>query len=336
MNRYIKYLLLMLSINLNAAETVNVLIYHHVAPNTPPSTTISIETFTEHLDALSENNFNVVDLEWAINQIRDGKPLPEAAVAITFDDGFADIYHNAYPLLLERKLPFTLFVATDAIDKNKKGMMSWDMIREMKANGAVIANHTTDHDYLVRKDKLDSEWLNDVWNNISKAQSRLEEEVGEVPKWLAYPYGEYNNELKKRLLQDNWIGFGQQSGGIALYSDFQALPRFPAAGIYSNWKSLKVKLQSKPLPINYKNLPDPIIDETNPPLLKATLLNKMPRQSELACFIEGDSYKPSWLSPLEYSVQANHPLPKGRSRYNCTMPGEGGYYWFSLQWLNRK
>lgn len=336
MNRYIKLLLLFLSINLNASEHVNVLIYHHVAENTPPSTTISVETFIEHLDQISANQFNVVDLEWAISQIRAGKPIPDRSVAITFDDGFADIYHNAFPLLKERNLPFTLFVATDAIDQKKKGMMSWEMIREMKANGAIIANHTTDHDYLVRKDSLDSEWLDSVWDNILRAQNRIEEEIGEAPNWLAYPYGEYNNDLKHRLLENNWIGFGQQSGGIAIFSDFQALPRFPAAGIYSSWKSLNVKLASKPLPIDYMSLPDPIIDDINPPLLQASLLNELPRQSELACFIEGNNYSPAWLSKVSFLVQANKPLPKGRSRYNCTMPANKGYYWLSLQWLNWK
>lgn len=42
-----------------------------------------------------------------------GKRKPSAA--ITFDDGYADVYHNAMPLLLGKGMPFTVFVTTDLI-----------------------------------------------------------------------------------------------------------------------------------------------------------------------------------------------------------------------------
>lgn len=334
MIRFLSILALILSTTVGASDYVNILIYHHVATGTPPSTSVTLEQFTTHMDQLEADGFVVVDLSWAIEQIQQGNPISENSVAITFDDGFADIYHNAYPLLKSRNIPFTLFVATDAIDHKKRGMMTWDMLREMKANGVTIANHTLDHDYLVRKDSLDGKWLDDTWTNILNAQARIETELGESPKWLAYPYGEYNNALKDRLKENKWIAFGQQSGGVAIFSDFQALPRFPAAGIYANWSNLRVKMRSHPLPVDYESLVDPII-AINPPVLSATLNTELLRKGELSCFIEGSRKQPEWLDKKSFSVQSDKPLPLGRSRYNCTVPDNSGfYYWFSHQWLN--
>ena len=214
-------------------------------------------------------------------------------------------------------------------------MMSWDQIREMKAYGADIANHTSDHDYLVRYDSLDQDRLNKNWQNILNAQQRLEAELGATPKWLAYPYGEYNSDLRDKLKTEGWIGFGQQSGGIAQFSDFQALPRFPAASVYANWDTLRVKLNSYPLPVNYDELPDPVISQ-NPPELDLTMVQDLPRRSELSCYINGDSYEPVWLDDKTVRIQADQALPKGRSRYNCTQPSmKDHFYWFSYQWLNR-
>ena len=99
-----------------------------------------------------------------------------------------------------------------------------------------------------------------------KAQSRLEAKLDatKTPRWIAYPYGEYNNALKSHLKENGWTAFGQQSGGVSEHSDFQAIPRFAAASVYSNWTTLSVKRESSPLPVDYSLLPDPIVT-TNAP-----------------------------------------------------------------------
>jgi peptidoglycan/xylan/chitin deacetylase (PgdA/CDA1 family) len=50
----------------------------------------------------------------------DGKGvLPKRAVAVTFDDGFADVYEHAYPILRRLAMPATVFVSTDYVDRPK-------------------------------------------------------------------------------------------------------------------------------------------------------------------------------------------------------------------------
>jgi peptidoglycan/xylan/chitin deacetylase (PgdA/CDA1 family) len=59
--------------------------------------------------------FNVLPLDAAVNRLSSGA-LPERAAAITFDDGYADNFTQALPLLREQGLPATFFVATGFLD----------------------------------------------------------------------------------------------------------------------------------------------------------------------------------------------------------------------------
>lgn len=321
----------------------NALVYHHVADNTPPSTSISVAQFENHLRFLKENDFKVVSLDEALNAIQNGTKLPEKAVAITFDDAFENIYQNALPLLIEYDYPFTVFTATDSVDRQFKDMMSWDQLRDLLKHKGTVANHSRFHEYMVRVDKNDKSHFQTLTKNIQFAQNRLQEELAEtyskqkreLPKWMAYPYGEYNNQLKNWLKQENYIAFGQQSGGIFSGSDFQALPRFPAAGIYSNLKTLKTKLESRPLPVNYSLLPNPVTSKNSPDI---TVYWQQARQAapSLNCFYNGEVVTPkhsddgkSFQLPMIKTNQT------GRHRINCTerFPSTNRYYWFSYQWL---
>ena len=316
-----------------AGQSFNILLYHHVADDTPPSTTISIAQFEAHLAFLKDNGYQVLSLDDALNQVINNQPLPDKAVAITFDDGYLSIYQNAFPLLKQYGYPFTVFVATGPIDHKYPQMMSWDMLREMKQAGAIIANHTTDHAYLVRKPEFSEQWLRMTQENINQAQQRLKEELGDVPKWIAYPYGEYNDELKKKLAEEGWIGFGQQSGGVAHFSDFTALPRFPAAGTYADLKTLKPKLASVPMPVDYVDLPDSVTREASNSIT-VNMNEKLKRQSELRCYFNGNVYEPD-INSSSFSVDIQQNFHQGRDRINCTIPSQVQpvFYWFSFQWV---
>lgn len=45
-----------------------------------------------------------------------GKAPPSGSVAITFDDGYADNYFQAFPVLREHQIPATVYVATEGVD----------------------------------------------------------------------------------------------------------------------------------------------------------------------------------------------------------------------------
>jgi len=318
-----------------SADHFNILIYHHVSESTPASTSVSPAVFREHLQFFKDNNITVLQLDTALEAIKSGEPLPDKSIAITFDDGYKNIFDNAMPLLKEFGFPFTVFVATDPIDKGFGDMLTWDQLREMKKQGVIIANHSTDHGYLVRHRQRDVHWLAATKENINAAQRRLEEELGsDIPKWFAYPYGEFNTELQQQIKEMGYIGFAQHSGGVWSGSHMQALPRFAAAGIYSKTKTLKTKIESHPMPVNESSLPDMITAEQQPSIT-VSLLDSKDLNKALNCFVDGAWQEADWINDLNFSLATNEALSEGRHRYNCTSKSKTSnyYYWFSKPWL---
>lgn len=91
---------------------LSILIYHRVLPTPDPlrSGDPDVTTFRWHAKLLREN-FNVLPLRVAAKRLRDGS-LPSRAACITFDDGYADNYTLALPILQAAGLPATFFIAT--------------------------------------------------------------------------------------------------------------------------------------------------------------------------------------------------------------------------------
>lgn len=72
----------------------------------------------------------------AVQQIRDGRKFEPGTVAITFDDGYYDVYERAYPLLRSYDIPATMFVTTGVID-NSQHYLWWDEVDYLCATGQV-------------------------------------------------------------------------------------------------------------------------------------------------------------------------------------------------------
>ena len=79
-----------------------------------PSMLISASTFEKHLDWLG-GRFNFVSLDDIGEHLENGRPFSRPAAAVTFDDGYADVYHNAFPVLKRKGIPAAVFVVTDLV-----------------------------------------------------------------------------------------------------------------------------------------------------------------------------------------------------------------------------
>ncbi|WP_264877227.1 polysaccharide deacetylase family protein [Vibrio agarivorans] len=326
--------LLMLTSAANA-DALNVLIYHHVDDSTPHSTSTRVDDFIKQLDAFEQQGYEIVDLQTAVREVQSGQETQQKRLALTFDDGFRSVCDTAYPILKERNLPFTVFVTTDPVDANYQGYCDWEQLREMSKNGATIANHTLDHAFLVRESLQDTDWFQSATRNIEQAQLRIEQEIGHAPMLFAYPYGEYNHELRDWLKAHGYIAFGQQSGSIEQHSDWQALPRFNAAGNYASVSSLRFKTSARALPTDFSALPDPVVTDALPPLTVELTPSDEAHYPHLQCYFNGQSVELDWHDDTRFTVLPPKELVNGRHRINCTAPHRNGspFYWLSQQWL---
>jgi len=325
-----------------------ILQYHHVSATTPAVTSIHPDEFQAHLDYLQQQNFTIWPLDRIINAVMQRQHIPDKTVAITFDDAYMSVYKVVRPLLNALDWPYAIFVSSDLIETNHRLYMSWSQLREIQAEGALIANHTMSHTHLLRH--LDGEtepaWRDRVAAEIQGARSRIEQETGTDTNLLAYPYGEYDESIKALVKDMGIIAFGQHSGPLGHNSDLQALPRFPASGAYSDLNSLKLKLNTLPLTIRGP-LPNPLLTtEDARPILEVELEAGDYLIDQLACYTSQQGRNDTLVRLQSgFRTQSNSPLAVGRTRYNCTMPAKDvpsksmpakdgrRYYWFSQPWI---
>lgn len=318
--------------SLSTMPNAAILLYHHVSSSTPASTSISPEAFKSHMEYLDAHH-TVVSLQDVVSAIQHNTTLPENAVAITFDDGYANILDNAHPILADLGFPYTVFINPDEIGVGPK-QLTWEQVIAMHNDGVVFANHTLDHLHMLNGEQAMGEraWLEKVWQNVESAEKKIEDKLDISLKYLAYPFGEYNTALANKLKAEGYIGFGQHSGAVGPSSDMQALPRFPAAGPYANLATLKTKLNSLAMPVTQSSHKDPRMTARNlSSPISLTIDSDDVRLTQVNCFFGGD--------PIETSLEENvltftldETLPVGRSRVNCTAPSNaqsGRYYWYS-------
>jgi len=77
-----------------------------------------------------------ISLSDAVQKIRDGRKFEPGTVAITFDDGYYDVYERAYPKLKSYDIPATMFVTTGVID-NPQYYLWWDEVDYLSRTGRV-------------------------------------------------------------------------------------------------------------------------------------------------------------------------------------------------------
>lgn len=315
------------------------LTYHHVAGDTPPSTSVTPSQFEAHMDHLAANDFHVWPLPKLVRTLREGGDVPSRTVAITFDDAYASVFDTVFPRLQERGWPFTVFVTTDYIDRDYDEFVTWDQLREMEAAGVTIANHSVGHPHMVaRGDRDRDEWLADMRATVVDAQARLNEELESPARLFAWPYGEYSPPLQRMLAELGFVGFGQQSGAIGPDSDFTALPRYPMATGFASLDSFALKVRSRPLPVATVEPKSGILPaDARRPTLKITLAEGPYQPKAVRCYVGGGLADLEYIDakPPRLHVRPPQPIGTGRTKINCTAPATDGnqWFWYSHLWM---
>lgn len=184
-----------------AAENVThpsaiVLCYHIVESPTDDRMEVSRETFRQHLRYLEMTGYNVIPLEHLYEYVAGKRAsIPKNAIVITIDDGWRSTYTEAFPELQKRKFPFTVFIYPNIIGKTSNAL-TWKQVREMSDAGVDIQSHSLTHPFLTRRkhrslgDEGYGKWLR---RELAESRRILEKETGKSVKFLAYPYGDYDD-----------------------------------------------------------------------------------------------------------------------------------------------
>jgi len=336
------FILLILFITNSRAEDTNIkhysedmgtlaLMYHRFNENKYPSTNIQMDIFKNQLEIIKQLNLKFYDPQEFKEKFIFSKK--EKKILITIDDAFISFYKNAWPLLKKKKIPFILFVSTEAI--GKYGYMNWTQIKEVeKENFAYIGNHSHTHRYLIDLKK------EDFLEDIKKANKIFIKELGYNPKYFSYPFGEYNDFIKNYVSKNFDYAFGQHSGVIDINKNKYELPRFPINEKYGDLDRFKFLINLHPFQFKtMKPVNKMINNKNNPPNFIVEFFKQQKNLENINCFSdEGNEWRESniFLKNNTLTIKFQDKFLFRRGRINCSLNDSGIWRWFGVQFSVKK
>jgi len=143
--------------------------------------------------------------------------LPKKPIILTFDDGYADVFQNAYPVIKEFGWNAVAFVLGDKnlksntwdkeLSKGSSMLMNEEQMMELYDAGFEIGSHSMSHARLSTL-PVQSAWF-EIIRSKEKLQSILKSEVTS----FSYPFGSLNDTIKEMVKRAGYkIACGVFSG----------------------------------------------------------------------------------------------------------------------------
>ena len=301
------------------------LMYHRFDENKYPSTNIQMDIFKQQIEIIKNLKYKFYDPQDLKKNFHTIKI--EKKILITIDDAFSSFYEIAWPYLKEKKIPFILFVSTNAVGKN--GYMTWDQIIELeKENTVYIGNHSHAHNYLV--DMKNEDFITDIVTSSKVFNKNL----GYNPIFFSYPFGEYSSLIKEYISKNFKFSFGQHSGVIDVNKDRSELPRFPINEKYGDLKRFEFLINLHPLQYKVIYPVDKYLINNNPPKFKVEFFDDQRNIDKINCFSdEGDNWKKSNIIFTQNNLKLNfrEKFNFRRGRVNCSLNDSGIWRWLGVQ-----
>lgn len=167
-----------------------VLAYHLVDAATSSPVDLSLDAFVGQLQQLARLQATVPL----------GAATGDREVVLTFDDAYANFYDVVWPLLVEHKLPATLYVPYDFVEGRGAAPItgtqhlpacSWSQLREMVAGGLDIGSHSITHRNLLRLP------LEVAQREVEDSKHMLEDKLGTAVESFCYPQAKWNQALER-------------------------------------------------------------------------------------------------------------------------------------------
>jgi peptidoglycan/xylan/chitin deacetylase (PgdA/CDA1 family) len=175
------------------------LTYHHVGSRPRgvrlKGLYVTSKLFAQQMAELKAEGFET-DMFGAM---RSGHPRANR-VFLTFDDGFADVFENALPVLRQHRFRSIQFLVVDLLGKTSAWqassgevpglLMDKTQVKDWLAAGQEIGSHTSTHPRLTQVP------LHQAREEISGSKKKLEDTFGIAVEHFCYPYGDWNPAVR--------------------------------------------------------------------------------------------------------------------------------------------
>jgi peptidoglycan/xylan/chitin deacetylase (PgdA/CDA1 family) len=121
--------------------------------------------------------------------------LGRDCIAITFDDGFENFLTQAVPELKKRKIPATVFVIADGMNREfgsetyAEKLLSLEQVRSLPSGLVTIGSHTLTHPMLTQVEEGSAR------QEIQDSRTKLEAMLDRQVKQFSFPFGGFNERL---------------------------------------------------------------------------------------------------------------------------------------------
>lgn len=171
--------------------SVPILMYHHVGPlpsDADPmrvDLTVSPHGFALQVEWLADHGYTSVTLQDVYLATQKKLTLPPKPVVFTFDDGYADVFAFAVPVLQKHGMVGSFAIVPSFLGTPDYG--TWADVSMAKQLGMEIVSHTENH-FDGASPKFDATYIQ---QNLQQSLQELEANLGPVPRILVYPYGHF-------------------------------------------------------------------------------------------------------------------------------------------------
>ena len=204
---------------------VPILMYHHISNDVPPtalgmSLNVTVKMFTQQLDYLKQQGYHTITFNQLFDAMYYAGPLPPRPIILTFDDGYDDAFHFAYPILKAHGYSGMFYIITGKA--GWAGYLNWQEIRTMFAQGMQIGSHTIHHVdigslFLYSRAMAQQE--------LQVSQAALQKQLGTVIQQFCYPSGApfktgslwLQQQIMTLLAADGYVGATTDPGMSGIY-----------------------------------------------------------------------------------------------------------------------
>ncbi len=210
---------------------VPVLMYHYIRVVENPqqdklgvSLSVTPDDFDKQMAYITAHGFTPItpdDLWQALNK---QAKLPAKPILLTFDDGYADFYTAAWPILKKYNVKATVYVVTGFLGDDQKRYMSWDEVKELDTSGLItIGDHTIHHANVAVSANAAQE--------ISLSKKQLETYLDHPITSFVYPGGTFNDKAVGLVNTAGFnLAFTTVEGRVHTLDQRLVLPRVRISG----------------------------------------------------------------------------------------------------------